>query len=485
MTSNISRPFLYTNRDFDSLREDLRRRLAVAIPEWTTYDAGFESLLLDMYAYVGDIENFYIDRMGNEAFLQNAVLRESVLNIAAMFGYTPGAQTAAGCTLQFTKTAAALGELVTVLAGTVLFAQTEGQRPVYFETVVDLAIPPATASLTTPGIEGRTILKEQLGTSIGGANQSFVLFNNSVIRDSVRVYTRDGSISATDTEWRYTPRLIDASPFDRSYSLYVDQDNFTFVVFGDGVSGVVPSAGVLVVATYRYGVGAAGNVGIGAVKSFVAGGLVTSKIMAVTNTTAASGGTDPESIEAMRLSIPRSLTTLERAVTLTDYAALALNVAGVVKTSATAVTSTSVTVYVAPAGGGQPSTNMITLLNAYFTGPPSRAMIGTSVSFIGPTYVPINITVSLTVNAKHRRDTVVLAVTAAITALFSFNNRLFNELISKAMVFREIVDIDGVDYVDITTFSRTTGTADVQLAVNEIATLGTLTINPTGGVVLA
>ena len=52
-------------------------------------------ILLDQFAYVGDILNFYIDRMAAEAYIQSAVMRESVLNLAYAFGYVPTPQTAA------------------------------------------------------------------------------------------------------------------------------------------------------------------------------------------------------------------------------------------------------------------------------------------------------------------------------------------------------------------------------------------------------
>lgn len=499
----ISRPFAYTNRDFGSLRADMRRRMLVAIPEWTAYEAGFESILLDMFAYVGDIENFYIDRMGAEAYIQKAVLRESMLDIAAMFGYVPAAQTAASCTVQFTKSPT-VSTSVIVPVGTVVFAQVEGQAPVYFETVAatagvldtnfnaagDLIIPAGSFTGSVSAVEGQTVRLEAAGTSTGTASQAFLLFNPNVIRDSVHVFTLDGPpdplTGATQAiEWTYFQRIIDANFGDRAFSFVVDEDLYTYILFGDGVSGVIPSTNSPILVTYRYGVGLKGNLGIGAVRSLFSGGLLSTQITSVSNTTASTGGLNAESIEAMRYSIPKSLTSLERAVSLADYAALALRVAGVVKSSATATLSTAVTVYIAPAGGGQPSANLLTLVAAYFNGPPARSMIGTSLTFAGPTYVPINITVSLTVNARYRQDTVKLAVTNAITAFFAFNNRSFDEIISKAMLFRAIIDIAGVDYVDVTTFSRTgSGTADVDLAINEIATLGTLAFTLTGGIVL-
>ena len=61
------------------------------MPEWQTVGeaADFGTLLLELYAYMGDILNFYIDRTASEAFLATAVRPQSVLYIADMLGYTP------------------------------------------------------------------------------------------------------------------------------------------------------------------------------------------------------------------------------------------------------------------------------------------------------------------------------------------------------------------------------------------------------------
>lgn len=488
--TTVLRPFNYTNRDFDSLLADLRRRMARSIPEWTTYDAGFESVLLELFAYVGDQHNFYIDRMGNEAYLQTAALRESILNLAQMFGYDPAPQTASSCTVQFSKVAG-LSEDVTIPAGTQLFAQTEGQAPIFFELPTALLILTANATGTATVVEGRTESLENVGSSTGGERQSFVLRNPKVIRDSVRVFTKDGAINPADglptlVEWTNFSKLIDANFFDRAFTTYVDEDNFTYVFFGDGVSGVIPPVNTDIFVTYRYGAGTKGNVGVGSIRSFVSGGALTTKIASLTNTTAASGGTDPETIDSMRTSIPRSLTTIERAVSTADYAALALRVPGVVKASAAAAVSTAVTLYIAPAGGGAPTTNLQNAVTAYFDGPPSRKMIGTTVTPAAPTYVPINVTLSITVNPRYRRDIVAADVTTVVTALYSFDVRQFAELLMKAEVFKQVIDVPGVDYVDITVFSKTgSGTADVQLLVNEIASVGTIVVNATGGVLLS
>lgn len=487
----------YTSRDFNSLVTDLRRRMAEAVPEWTGYDQGFETLLFENYAYVGDILNFYIDRMMNEAFLSTAALRESILNLSQMFGYKPSQQTSATCTITLTKTPG-LDETVIVPKGKRVFAQVEGADPIFFETTTDVTILAASPSGTVTVTEGTSVSEAFVGVSTGTEQQGMTLYYPRVIKDSVRVFTKDGTIDPatgqpTLVEWAPFERLIDANFYDRAFTTYVDENQYTYIIFGDGVSGQIPAVNVEVYATYKYGVGSLGNIGIGAVKGFYEADEITAKFASVTNTTAATGGSDPETIEEMRRSIPRSLRSLERAVTTQDYADTCLQVAGVGLASATAAISTNVTVYIAPTGGwqvdgtgadGQPSTNLINITQAYIN---KRKMIGTTVTLAGPTYVPINITFSVTVNGAYLRSRVQDSIIAAVKSLLAFENRKFGEIIGKAAVFRAVIDVPGVDYVTITAFNRDGAgdDGDLTMAVNEIAKVGTITVTASGGLVIS
>src|SRR5690348_10949906 len=89
-------PIDYSSRDYLALRTDLIASIPTFLPEWTQQtDSDFGIVLIELFSMVGDILNFYIDRVVNETFLSTAVRRESVLNIARMFDYTPIAMTPA------------------------------------------------------------------------------------------------------------------------------------------------------------------------------------------------------------------------------------------------------------------------------------------------------------------------------------------------------------------------------------------------------
>ena len=493
MSGIESTPFVYTSRDFGRLRLDMIGRLKTAIPEWEMNESSFEVILLELFAYVGDIVNFSVDRMAAEAYLATAVLRESVLNLAALFGYTPAPQTAAKGSVTFTKVADA-GDVV-IPAGTQIYAQESTSANIIFEVDADHIMLTATEVCTVT--EGVSVLGEEVGRSSGTERQFFPLFNKNVIKDSVAVFTKDGHIDSvtnepTLVEWEPVPRMFDAISTDRAFTTVLDEYGYTYIRFGDGVSGAIPAAGVPIVVNYRFGVGAAGNVGAGAVRSLVMGGELMGKIASVTNPAPMSGGSDPETIESMRRNIPRSLRALERAVTLDDHESLAIDVGGVGKASASATTPSSVLLAIAPFGGGSASTELKAEVDKYVT---ERTMIGTTVTMVDPVYVPIYITFAVEVNPRARRTTVSNNVRKVVESLLAFDSVEFGMKVTKAPFFHKVVDVSGVDYVEITAFNRDGAGDDgeIQLAYKEIPQAftivvppakpaSTITVNATGGI---
>ena len=93
----------YTSRDFLAIRAQLVGLAKGRMPDWNTAgeSSDFGTLLMEIFAYMGDTLNFYIDRTASEAFLSTAVRRQSVYYIADMLGYTPIGQHGASVYLTF------------------------------------------------------------------------------------------------------------------------------------------------------------------------------------------------------------------------------------------------------------------------------------------------------------------------------------------------------------------------------------------------
>jgi len=469
----------YSSRDWLAIRTDLVAAARQRMPEWTSDSPNdFGIVLIELFAYVGDMLSFYADRVANEAYIGTAVLRSSVLAIAGMLDYRPTGLGAATLTLQFSTTGPAF-----IPAGTqVQTVASAGDQPVLFETSADLTIGAAGVGLVA-AVQGTTINDETVGLSDGTLDQSFALFLSPVIDRSPMVTVDEGNGAL---QWTYYDHLIDAGPYDAAYTVAVDEGGITWVLFGDNVNGRVPANGAAINVTYRIGAGALGNVGIGTVvqltNPIIRNGIV-QPISGVSNTTVGSGGADPETLDSIRTNAPKSLSSVNRAVTLEDYEALALRVSGVGKASASAVVATAVNLYLAPTGtpGGTCSTAVKTAALTYLN---ARKMIGTAITLLDPTYLPVNVTASINVLPAYRQEAVRQAVITAIKMVLAYDVVDFASRISLSKIYRAINNTEGVDYGNVSVLSTsTTGLADVAATAAQIPTAGTITVTATGGVV--
>src|SRR5437660_1246580 len=110
----------YTNKDFASLRQAMLDLARYRLPEWTDQSASdLGTLLVDLFAYMGDVVLYYQDRIANESFLETATERRSVLNLLRLIGYElkPPVAASADLTLTFNAPAAAESSVVTIPHG--------------------------------------------------------------------------------------------------------------------------------------------------------------------------------------------------------------------------------------------------------------------------------------------------------------------------------------------------------------------------------
>lgn len=471
----------YTSRDYLSIRQDLLNLIPQYLPAWTSRSPNdFGIVLLELYSYVSDTLHYYADRIANESYISTATQRASVIRIARMLGYSPSLALAAQATLSFSNSTA-LAVTVPALTTVATTLDAVNNTQIVFETDSSVTVP-ANSTATVSAHQGQTVSSESLGTSDGSVSQSYALFNSGVIQGSVQVFVTEG----TANQWTYVDRLVTSGPYDNVYTLLIDDNDVVTVQFGDGAAGRIPPSGSPITATYRIGGGQIGNVAaytLTTITSSVPAGV------SVTNGTPATGGADPESTDHIRASAVANISSLNRAVTLKDYAAVAASVPGVDKASAQSTVYTSVNVYVAPQGGGgvdalgNPLAPLQATMKSVSTAMSSAAPAPTTVTVLPPTYVGIDVAVLLHVAPQVSQSDTVTAATAAINNLLSFDNVIFGDQITPGDIHLALATVQGVLWGDLNTLARHggTGTNTVQLATNEIPTPGTITITATGG----
>ena len=459
MASNYIPQVDYTSRDYAAIRDDMIALIPTLLPEWTNTDASdFGITLIELWAYMGDMLNYYIDRSANEGFISTATQRNSVLSIANLLGYTPSTGTPSTVTLTFQNASAVM---VTVPALTQIATTTTVNgvsTQIIFETdeeiTIDAAVGAIKGTQDVTATQGKTITAEYLGDSDGTANQIFTLARTPLISGSTE-------ITANGVAYTKADYIIDAGYNDPVYTVNTDADNVSYIHFGDNISGRIPPQGAIY-ATYRIGGGVSGNVGPN-VLTYLLTNVVSG--LTVNNQAAASGGADPESTDSIRINAPYSITALNRAVSLKDYAALSVQVSAVAKAIADGVSMNNITIYMAPYGDsslGTPGVDAMGDANTIFNNAADKliaflmdkAPATTSVTILPPNYVPIDISLTLNVLPQYRQKTVSDAVYAILQSLLNFDNVIFAEEFVLQYVLSAISSISGVSYADVTLITR-------------------------------
>ena len=447
----------YTSRDFTAIRSQLIGLAHGLMPEWQTVGetSDFGTLLLELFAYMGDVMNFYIDRTASEAFLGTAVRRQSVLYIADMMGYTPIGQQAASVMLEFTLDETATAT-VTLPVGTRVYNESsDADQLIVFETTEALTLDPTAVAVGTAfASEGITVRDELLGISIGSPMAEFIIPHKGVIYNTVSVRTQEGSQTLP---WMYMSDLSLARPTQAAFTTFLDDQDTTHVLFGDNTAGRIVPVNANLYVTYRYGVGAASNdLTQNMLTSIVASSVKGADLTYVTvrNPEAPIGGTDPESVDAMRSSIPRAAGRVKsRAVTLNDYADLALQVPGVAKSVSYGTVYTAVHVRIAPQNG-QGSVQSMTLLCAQVEDyMKDKIMVGSTV-YAEPTdvndlWVNVYIRILIHVTEGYNRTSVRLQVESLVRQALSFNSMDFSTMVTIGKIYRTAMAVQGVDYVQL------------------------------------
>ncbi len=274
-------------------------------------------------------------------------------------------------------------------------------------------------------------------------------------------------------DWTAVPDLLDSPPLARHFVAETGNDGGAVLRFGDGEHGREPAGATRLVASYRVGNGAAGNVGREAFAHLVlAGGAPW--LDQVRNPLAAAGGTPPETLEEVRRRAPQAFRAEQfRAVTEADYAAAAKKmpeVAGAVATFRWTGSWYTVFVGVDPRdpadllrqgrGLARLSPRLEERVRAFLT---RYRLAGYDLEIRPPRFVPLAVAIDLCVSRDHFRGDVARAVAEALSSRRLPDGRLgffhpdhftFGQPVYLSRLYAAVEAVEGVESAEVRTFRR-------------------------------
>lgn len=321
---------VYTDRDFDSVRERLQLQLQILFPTWTDTEVrDFGNMLVSLFANVGDVLGFYQDAQANEAFLPTAQQLQSLLAITKLLGYSPRSRTAAQVDVVITIPTQTV--TTTIPAGARI--QTQSSTPVSYQLLAD-AVFIAGEVTQTVAAENSTSIVDAFDSS-DTPDQEFVLSGTPFIEGSVVVSdatTGPYDAISNPTGWRQVSTFYSSTANDAHFRVVVDRDAHAHIRFGSGEAGRIPAGNIN--ALSKAGGGVEGRVEANTLTRFadtVTNALGQVVQATVTNPQASSGGDAAEGIEQMRVNAPAELRVQERAVAREDYEISARGVSGIAR----------------------------------------------------------------------------------------------------------------------------------------------------------
>jgi hypothetical protein len=304
-----------TSLNFDAIKASMKAYIQ-AKPEFTDYN--FEgstiSMLLDLLAYNTYQNAFYTSMVGNEMFLDSALLRDSVVSRAKMLDYVPRSARGASTTLNVVITPTGGPDSVTVAKNTQFSATVDGES-------YKFVTPQAYTFTSTENYTGTiTVTEGRPVTHRFNVNSNspvrYILPNENVDTTSITVDVQTSVSDTSSTRYNLVSDIIQVQANSAVYFLQEVEDNYYEIYFGDDVIGKSPIDGNIVIANYSICNGVLGN----DISSFTSPSTLGGHSTFTTSVNAAtSGGADNETIDSIKFNAPKNYETQNRAVLAQDY----------------------------------------------------------------------------------------------------------------------------------------------------------------------
>jgi hypothetical protein len=456
----MDQSFNYASRTYSTIRQDLLNRAALVAPEWTDRDpSDFGMLFVDLWSYMGDIMNYYIDRAGREAFITTATQRESLIAYANMFGYKPSGRRSSTANVFIANGSSASANIYTVNIGDKFSAVSNNTTYNFYASSEALITPGQSAEISVT--EGIRIVDETVVSSATGLpNQVYTLANSDADAATISVTVTEEGVANT---WVSYETIEDIPQNSRGFSVFLSSSGKVQLSFGNRINGYIPPSGSTIKVSYTRSSGADGNIGSNLIKTLVS---TAPSYITISSSSVASGGTNGETAETLKSNIISYIRTQDRAVTLKDYEDLTRSVSGVYKAvttytpgSGSASGGASVVLYGLPY-----VSDFLTTTSHSITVPADlktdivnrvtpRSMLGvTPIAASTITLNRLNITAEIFVSDGFVSNAIANNVYNAIDGLLSFDATDFGKQIRKSDVYKAIMALNGVDYIEISNF---------------------------------
>lgn len=410
----------YSDRDFDAIRIRLQNLIKGVFPDWTEFQsANFGNILLEMYAFVGDVLSFYQDNQARESRILTVTQRKNMIALVKLLAYTPSSARAATVEETFTLDEVPTADVI-IPEGTVVRTP-EVTDAIAFQLLGDVTIPAGSNPPTITATVENSSSSSDVQSSTGLPNQQLELDAVPYIDDTAIIVAGDGVYTQADN-------FLNSTSVDKHFVIVVNQSDRATVRFGNGINGSIPQGSISI--SYKTGGGSSGNVEVGTITTIegaftdIVAGPVN---ISVTNAASASGGANRETIEQTRQLAPESLRVLNRTVSREDYEINARRLPEITRALMTTsneeagIPENEGILYVIPTGGGVASSTLLnTVLEQVTVAYPNTLTFRLDVQ--NTLYLTVNVSATVFLTQSTTEATTRSAINAALVSFFQLSD---------------------------------------------------------------
>jgi hypothetical protein len=307
--------------DFDQIKTNLKAYLKQQ-SQFQDYDfdgAGL-NILLDILAYNTHYNSYYLNMVANEAFLDTALLRDSVVSHAKTLGYIPFSVTAPRAIVNVTvDSGTTTPETLTIPKGFTFSSNLIDSLSYNFVTLEETTVTKSNTSFFFEDLElyeGLLVSYVFNYTENSNPKSIFVLPDNNIDTTTISVSVSPNVGNTSTQVYNQVTDILDITSTSEAYFLQESKNGNYEIYFGDGVIGKALNDGAVVTVTYLVTNGVAANQTNGFVAAAPIGAYSDIVIDVVD---VASGGATRETVDSIKYSAAAQYATQNRLVTTSDY----------------------------------------------------------------------------------------------------------------------------------------------------------------------
>ena len=316
----MSNKLVISDYDFDAIKVNLKSFLQ-GQTEFQDYDFEGSSLniLLDILSYNTHYLAYLANMATNELYLDSADIRNNIVSLAKMIGYTPSSPRAPMASIDI-QVNNATGSSLTMSKGTV-FTTSVDNTTYQYVTNSDVTITPSSGVYrfsSVPIYEGSLVTFKYTYDSTD-VDQKFIIPSANVDTSTLLVKVQNSASDTTTNTYALAGGYNNVTATSKVYFIQEGQDGKYEVYFGDGVNGIALSDGNIVILEYIVTNKTVSN----SASSFsLSGNIGGFSNVTITTVSSSQGGSEAETNESIRHNAPLQYAAQDRAVTTTDYETL-------------------------------------------------------------------------------------------------------------------------------------------------------------------